>query len=192
MKVIRNVIAVGEVINLRDFIPSDAESIATYCRDPHVVRYVLIPQPYNLTDSVGYIRRTRRANKAKSSMSFAIEEPESKEVIGGVSLMNLSAAHRRAEIAYILSRRFWNKGFMSEAVSLMLQYGFESMQLHRIYARALGPNLPSMKVLKKCGFTHEGVQRRALFHRRHWYDEHMFGILKKEYVLHSRSADRTK
>ena len=171
----------GKLINLREFRKSDAPEVRRYCRDPHVARYTMIPQPYKAEYASEYIRRSQKEMVKGSSINLAIEFPATGEVIGGIALMKISKSNLNAEVGFVLSRRFWGKGFVSEALWLMMKLGFLEMKFRRIYAHVKHPNIASMKVLQKNGFIEEAVMRKALFHRRQWFDTHHFGILIEEY-----------
>ena len=67
--------------------------------------------------------------------------------------------HSLAEIAYALSREYWGKGLVTEAVKEVVKHGFEKMNLNRIYARCFVENIGSQKVLEKVGMKFEGILR---------------------------------
>lgn len=69
-------------------------------------------------------------------------------------------SHRRAELFYSLHKdEFKNQGFISEALPLVIGYGFTNMNLHRIEALIADDNIPSKRLLEKNNFTREGVVR---------------------------------
>jgi ribosomal-protein-alanine N-acetyltransferase len=70
---------------------------------------------------------------------------------------------------------------MSEAVSLLVAFLFETRPVERIQATALPGNKGSQQVLQKCGFQFEGIMRRALFHRGRAEDVHLFAIVRGEH-----------
>lgn len=82
-------------------------------------------------------------------------------------------------LSYILAKPSWNKGIMSEALAAILQFGFDSCQLHRIEAQVALPNHASAQVLRKLGFQEEGILRERLYVDHQFYDEKMFALLKK-------------
>jgi ribosomal-protein-alanine N-acetyltransferase len=67
--------------------------------------------------------------------------------------------HRRAEIGYAISRRYWGQGLAVEAAQAMIAFGFRQMDLVRIEATCLPENMPSQRVMQKLGMQREGVLR---------------------------------
>jgi len=171
----------GKKINLRRIRKSDAESIYQYCKDRAVSRYTFIPHPYRIEDAHTFIRFCHRKFHAQTNYILGMEHQETGKIIGTVSLDNVNYQHKNAELGYALAQKFWRQGIATEAVRLMLIFGFKELKLKRIYARVMNPNIASIKLLESCGFTHEGTMRRMLFHLNQWHDILWFGILKEEY-----------
>ena len=96
--------------------------------------------------------------------------------IGFVRLSNIYY-RSRAELAYWVAKRNWNKGFMTEAVEAVIAFGFEQLRLHRIYATADVDNVGSQRVLAKVGFRKEGVLRKHGRLAGEWRDSIMYGLL---------------
>ncbi|MFN2182359.1 MAG: GNAT family N-acetyltransferase [Anaerolineae bacterium] len=85
------------------------------------------------------------------------------------------------ELGYRIYRsENWGKGYMSEAVSLMTAWLFETKPVDRIQATALVGNESSEAVLKKCGFQCEGVMRKAVFHQGKNQDLHLYSLLRED------------
>jgi len=85
------------------------------------------------------------------------------------------------ELGYRIYRsENWGKGYMSEAVSLMTAWLFETKPVDRIQATALVGNEGSEAVLKKCGFQFEGVMRKAVFHQGRNQDLHLYALLRED------------
>lgn len=88
-------------------------------------------------------------------------QPE--QLIGATGLNDLVIEHRRAEMGYWLLPEWWRQGLAREGVSAMLSFAFTTLQLYRIGAEADFDNEPSIQLLKKLGFRHEGVRRAFEF-----------------------------
>ena len=67
---------------------------------------------------------------------------------------------RTAEIGYYVGEPYWGQGIASEAIGKMVQYGFEVLDIIRIYAGVFEHNKASMRVLEKNGFVFEGISRK--------------------------------
>ena len=103
----------------------------------------------------------------------------SPQLIGTVGLA-ISGVDHLAEIGYWLGRDYWGQGLCTEAVVEVVEYGFDTLGLHRIFAQHIARNGASARVLEKAGFNKEGVLRQ---HARKWgvfEDVICYGMLCKE------------
>ncbi len=107
---------------------------------------------------------------------------ENLEHIGGCGYHTWKAFNQVAEIGYGLRKEeVKNRGYMSEAIEKIIQYGFEKMDLNRIEAFANLKNTPSILLLKKFGFTQEGLLREHYKKGGKIEDSAVFSLLKREY-----------
>jgi RimJ/RimL family protein N-acetyltransferase len=83
-----------------------------------------------------------------------------------------------AELGYWIGEPFWGNGIATKAVELILKYGFETLNLNRIYAGVFEHNIASMRVLEKCDFVKEGIAKQAVIKNNKVIDEHKFAIIK--------------
>lgn len=102
------------------------------------------------------------------------------EVLGAVELSEFRRASR-AEIGYWLARPYWHHGLMAEALTTVLRYSFDVMNLHRVYAITLTNNHSSIALLTKVGFQAEGLLRQHSFRQGRWQDALMLGALAEDF-----------
>jgi len=104
-------------------------------------------------------------------------------VIGLVGFHGWDRYHRRAEAGYGIARDYWGQGIASEALRAILRFGFEDMNLNRVFARTIADNLESVRLLERLGFQREGTQRAhsweddGTFH-----DSAIYGLLVGESI----------
>lgn len=120
---------------------------------------------------------------SNTSKSYMILDKKSGTPIGITSLIHIDLKNRHAEcILDIGEKRYWGKGFGSEAISLLLDYAYLEMNLHRVALRVFSFNKKAMKLYEKLGFQHEGTSRQSLFRRGIWHDIIHMGMLQSEYL----------
>jgi len=112
---------------------------------------------------------------------WGIVYKENNKFIGTCGYVLWVPVHSLAEIAIALSGEYWGKGLMTEAVKEVIKYGFEKMNLNRIYARCFMENIGSQKVLEKVGMKFEGILREQMFIKSKFSDMKIYSILRKEY-----------
>jgi len=182
----------GERIVLRKLRLSDALDIYKNLQDKEMVKWTLnIPWPYKKQDAVKWIKRTHYKIKNKKEYAFGIVLKTENRIIGAISLMHIDWKNKNAEIGYWLGKKYWGKGYMTEAVRLILKFAFEKLKLHRIYANLFEENVASRRVLEKAGFKLEGIMREHRYRYNKWHNELKFGILKKEYEKLSKRRAAT-
>src|SRR4030088_1343463 len=92
-----------------------------------------IPYPYTEADAQDFIAGTQEELLNGCGLRLGIVVRESDTLCGGVGL-RVEPDHRRAELGYGIGVLYWGKGYATEAARALVQYGFETLQLHRIFA----------------------------------------------------------
>ncbi len=92
---------------------------------------------------------------------FAIVDAQN-NYVGTISLKNISAADSNAEYAIVLRREFWGKGYAQKATAEILDYAFNTLNLHKVYLNVLEENIRANKFYKKFGFAYEGTFKEHL------------------------------
>lgn len=173
---------IGTLIKLRTHKASDADAIYKNIRDKEIQKYTLnIPFPYAEADAVDFIKQAAKNRKLKSAYEFAITSTEDDEVIGGISLRDLDWKNKNAELGYWLGKKNRNKGYVSEAIKLILEFAFNELKLNRISARLWEKNLASIKVLKKNKFKKEGLLREMVFKAGEWQNDLVYGVIRRDW-----------
>ncbi len=109
---------------------------------------------------------------------FMIEDSDGGLTIGSCQLKNIHDVHRSAELQIRIGRTDrQNQGAGSEAIRLLIEYGFGELKLHRIMLHVFSTNSRAIHVYKKNGFQQEGVMREAAFIEGRWLDVCVFGLI---------------
>lgn len=167
-----------ERLILRRMNMGDAADVFAYSSDPEVSRHVLWDAHRSIYESRAYLRYILRQYKANDPSSWGIEHMESGRLIGTIGFMWWNHENRSAEVGYSLSRDYWNKGIMTEALKAAIRFGFDEMQLHRIEAQHETSNPASGRVMEKAGMRHEGVLRGRLYNKGKYVDVALYAVLR--------------
>ena len=171
-----------ERLILRPFCYEDIYEYLSFFDDPEVQKYlggILIPKDYE--DAKRWINNMNgRCLKSKLVITWCIEFKENNKVIGRCDLGGF-VRKSMADIAYYLSKEYWNMGLMGEAVKAVVDFGFTNLMLHRIQATVLPENIYSLKILKKVGFTEEGLLRMYDYGKE-FKDTIMLSIITSDYI----------
>lgn len=113
---------------------------------------------------------------------FMIHRREDDALVGSVYVAVRDETARKAEIGYRIDRQFWGKGYATEAAERVLEFGFDRLDMQRIFAHVLCENIGSVRVLEKIGMQQEGILRQdSYFHGRFW-DVCMYGIVVSDWM----------
>jgi len=121
--------------------------------------------------------------KLDANESFLICRICDDAIVGQINLSQIfRKSFQNAYLGYQLFAGFTGNGHMTEAVSLILKFAFDELGLHRIEANVQPNNLPSIAVLRRCGFTKEGFSRRYLKIGGRWRDHERWAIIKEDWT----------
>ncbi len=165
---------------LRPVRLSDAREMFTYSCDPEVSRYVLWEPHRSIADTYEAIFELRRQYRRGEPATFAIVLRHERIMIGTIGFMWLNAASRSAEIGYSLSRRYWNCGYMTEALTAVLGFAFQTLHLHRVEAQHDIQNPASGRVMQKAGMRLEGTLRDRLYMKGRFVTVCVYSILQND------------
>ena len=173
---------VGNHITLRGFELSDAPAILEHFNDLEARQFLDAPAPHSKEQEEHWIRQTWEARRSGRGHFYAIERVKPQKLIGGCGLFSLSKIHRSAELMIVIyDKHNREKGLGTEAVQLLLEFGFKTLNLHRIYLRAFAFNTRAINLYGRLGFVEEGRLREAVFKDGEYHDEVRMAMLAREW-----------
>ena len=182
-------ILAGELIRLRGVRDDDLPVLAAWEMDPGrlttLSSWVVPP-----SEAAARERITRWSANDKDNLGFAIETLEDPPVlVGNVGLWGARPKDRCATIGIALGREYVGRGYGTDAMRVIVSYGFREMGLHRIQLGVAPFNPAGIRAYEKAGFVEEGRLRESVLHDGRWYDEVLMSVLDHEWAAR-RSAGR--
>ena len=171
-----------ERLVLRKLTMNDAQDMFEYSSDPQVAKHVLWDAHTSVSDTRGYLRYMIRKYRCGEPSSWGIEEKATGKIIGTIGYMWYQPENSATELGYSLARRCWNKGYMTEALSAVLDYTFRELRFNRVEAQHEVDNPASGTVMRKCGMVKEGTLRQRMYNKGRYVDVDLYAILRKEYL----------
>ena len=172
-----------ERLILREIINDDAKEIFEIFSDEDVAKYDWFELIKDTNTALKFIQHYKEEFDSKDEITWGIALKDSNELIGICCLGDFELDARRAEIGYDIKKSEWNKGYATEALKAVVQYGLCNMNLNRIEAFITPGNDASVKVLKKIGFTQEGIVRERDLIKGKLEDGIIMAMLKKDIDL---------
>ena len=153
-----------ERLFLRKILKSDCDVILFLRSDATVTKYIERPEDRktkDLSDAIKFIEKLNEYLDTNKSISWGIALKNTQQIIGTICLWNFSHKNNTAEVGYDLNPKHQNKGIMSEALKVIVDYGFKKLKLDKIEAFTHNENENSKKLLEKNGF-HLNKNRKDL------------------------------
>ena len=168
-------------LSLRRFRAGDADSFAAYRADPEVARY----QGWDScsrAEAVSFIaaQLARAPFEPGRWTQVAVELAAEARLIGDCALRMESAAAGQAELGFTFARAHQGRGFATEAVSHLLDYGFDRLGLHRIFAVADARNVRALALAERVGMRREGEFRDAEWFKGEWTTTVLYALLETD------------
>ncbi|SDI61733.1 GNAT family N-acetyltransferase [Chryseobacterium jejuense] len=134
-----------------------------------------IPYPYTEDDAKFWLKMSKDAFENKTGFTFGIRNKE-EELIGAIGLHDRE--DDKAELGYWIGIPNWNKGYVTEAAKAIVNFGFEELELNKIYATHLIHNPASGKIMEKIGMEKEALLKQHVKHDNEYFDLVMYSIFK--------------
>lgn len=142
-----------ECLNLTELTLEDEKEVFILKSDNDVLKFMDRPKSTTIEQARQFIRYIKDGINKNKWILWAIRLKGSEKLAGTVCLWNISEHESRADIGYELLPIFHGKGIMQEAVTAVIRYGFQTMNLHSIEAVVNADNEKSIKLLERNNFT---------------------------------------
>ncbi|CAH1222863.1 GNAT family protein [Paenibacillus sp. JJ-223] len=168
---------------LRKMRRRDAAQMFEWWSDREVTRYMNLSPMLGTSEAADMIALLNQMAGEEEAIRWGIELKATGRLIGscGYNTWQLGGAFR-GEIGYELGREHWRQGYMTEAFSVLLPYGYETMGLNRIEALVDPRNEASGQFLSHQGFTREGLLRQYQHTSTGYKDMDMYSLLYDEWL----------
>ena len=141
---------------------TDATAIfEEYARDPEATRYLLFRPHEDIAKTNAFLEMRLAKWGGGEELVWAITVTPDDRLVGMIACR---FDGHRADLGYVLARRLWGRGYMSEAVRAVAEWALSQDGIHRVWAVCDTGNAASARVMEKAGMTREGILRRWLVH----------------------------
>ncbi|WP_080777562.1 GNAT family N-acetyltransferase [Chryseobacterium phocaeense] len=134
-----------------------------------------IPYPYTEKDAEFWLNMSKEAFDNHTGFTFAIRNKE-EQIIGAIGLHD--RGDDKAELGYWMGKPFWNKGYVTEAATALINFGFLELEVNKIFATYFLHNPASGRIMEKAGMEKEALLRQHLKKGGEYFDIMMYSVLK--------------
>lgn len=167
----------GDVVTLRTIEEEDLSFLQKCVNDPAIWRAIGAPEPVNSKQERAAFFDEVVSDDDTIDLLIAVDAAP----VGTTSFWPSEETVSKAELGYWVGPDYQRQGYASEAVELMIEYGFQQLGFHRIEARVYEYNEASQNLLDGLGFVHEGSHREAAFIDGEYQDTLWYSLLAEEW-----------
>jgi len=171
----------GNRVRLRPLRTSDLPLLESWWYDPAINVLNTSHVRGGLPEATGEMFRGWSANTTPGSAGFCVERKEDHLLAGHVSIWGSTPKDRAGTLGVVFGPDFVGQGLGSEAVALMVRYGFLELGLNRIGLGVWAFNDRAIAAYRKVGFVEEGRVRETVLHDGRFHDELVMGVLASEW-----------
>jgi len=167
----------GKHIYLREVRLNDVnENYYRWMNDPEVTKFT--ESRFYPVSKEALEEYVTEKQKDKDSIFLAIIFKENHQHIGNIKLGPINWIHRLADIGIIVGEKdYWGKGCATDAIRLISNYAFRTLNIHKVTAGCYKSNAASGKAFENAGFTKEGVRKAHMFYDGEYIDILQYGMI---------------
>ncbi len=178
----------GERIRFRHAEKTDLPAFVTWLNDPEVRAGMAMHLPWSLIEEEAWFETMIKHPPDERILCIEARLGDGWLLIGSCAFVNIDWRSRASEFGIMIGEKaYWNQGYGTEAVSLLLRHGFDTLNLNRIFLRVFSNNPRAIHCYEKAGFVHEGRQRQGEFQGGQYVDVLLMSVLREEYARASGS-----
>ncbi len=168
----------GKIVSIRLPSMNDAEEFIAKSRASARFHRNLVSPALDIDAFEKYVE----GNKTESNRLFLITGNADKAIVGVANMSQIfHGVFKNAYLGYYLFKGFTGNGYMTEGLQLTMRFAFNDLKLHRLEANIQPHNLASINVVKRLGFTLEGLSRKYLKIGGKWCDHERWAIIKEDW-----------
>lgn len=172
----------AERIRFRAPERDDLSLFISWLNDPEVRAGLLMHLPFSMADEEQWFEGVLKRPPHEHPFVIEVHQAEDWKALGTCGFHNLDWRIRSAEVGIMIGEKsYWNRGYGTETMRLLLKHGFETLNLNRIYLDVYQNNPRAVRTYEKAGFVHEGTKRQAAFKNGQYIDVLLMSVLKSEW-----------
>jgi RimJ/RimL family protein N-acetyltransferase len=173
---------IGEEIRFRAIEHDDLPRFVKWFNDPEVLQGVSMYLPMAMWEEEAWFKALADRPQAERPLAIEILANDEWVHIGNLGLFDIDSRARTAEVGISIGEKaYWDQGYGTKAMGLLLKHGFETLNLNRIALRVFANNPRAIRCYEKVGFVQEGRLRQAHFHAGDYVDILWMSILRHEW-----------
>jgi RimJ/RimL family protein N-acetyltransferase len=172
----------GERVRLRHTERADLPLFVEWLNDPEVRRGLMLHLPLSIAEEEQWFENMLASPQDERPLVIEVKEEDGWLMIGNSSFHNLDWRNRNAELGiFIGDKSYWDRGYGTEVMQLLLKHGFNTLNLHLVYLRVYEDNQRAIRAYEKVGFVHDGRLRQMIYKDGKFLDVLFMSVLHTEW-----------
>lgn len=188
----------SERLRLRAAERSDIPLFLKWINDPQVTENLVHTMPFSSAEEEAWYERMIKLPVEEHVLVMEIKQTDVEDpgkvtwtAIGNIQLMDFDWRIRKAEVGIMIGEKEqWDKGYGTEALQVILEHGFNTMNLNRIWLQVYDKNIRGFTAYKKAGFIEEGRMRQAHYQHGQYYDIIIMSVIREEWKQPDKPRSR--
>jgi len=173
----------GERVRLRAVEREDVKTFHQWVNDPEVTRNLSLYLPMSMFEEENWFNGMAQRDPNTRALAIDIRDGGGWRMIGNCAMFDIDWINRSGELGIMIGDKAeWNKGFGTEAMTLLQRHGFETLNLNRISLKVYADNARAVRAYEKAGFVREGRLRRAVYKHGSYDDVILMSVLCSEWM----------
>ena len=169
----------SERLLLRQITSDDVNEVFALRSNPETMKYIPRPLAVTINEAMVHVKMIQDKIETNEGINWAITLKGNPKMIGIIGHYRIRWEHFRSEIGYMLLPEYQGKGIITEAIQLMIDYGFNEMKMHSLEGIIDPQNTASARVLEKNGFVKEAHLKENEFFDGKFIDSVIYSLINK-------------
>jgi RimJ/RimL family protein N-acetyltransferase len=172
----------GDRVRLRHVEREDLPRFVEWLNDPEVRHGLAMYLPLSNAEEENWFEDTLKREGEERPLAIEVGDSDGWTLVGNCGFFNIEWRIQSAELGIFLGdKSFWNQGYGTDVMRLLLRHGFSTLNLNRIYLRVFEDNPRAIRAYEKAGFIMEGRMRQAEYHDWKFLDVLLMSVLKSDW-----------
>jgi len=166
-------------VKIRALEPKDIDFLFEIENDWDMWHLSHTQQPFSARLLQDYIANADRDIYEAKQFRFGIEVIENQRLVGFIDLFDFDPKNKRAGVGIVIQQKYRHQSYGKAALQLVIDYAFNILYLHQLYANIADDNLPSIRLFESFGFERTGIKKDWLFDGKNFKDELLYQLINK-------------
>jgi len=177
----------GERVRLRAAEREDLKKFHEWVNDPEVTRGLGLYLPMSMTDEENWFNGVAQRDPNEKPLVIEVRDHEFWRMIGNSGIFGIEWVNRSGELGILIGEKSeWNKGYGTEAMTLLQRHCFETLNLNRVFLRVYADNVRAVRSYEKAGFVYEGRMREGVYKNGKYDDVIFMSVLRSEWMARKK------